>query len=81
MNAVPFDTFLALFPFNWFPLREGSSEKTIYIDFEVEGIVSIQLVSPARGEPQSSAPSTPGSGFRMFPFNWFPLREGSDGLT
>ena len=74
MNAVPFDTFLALFPFNWFPLREGSSEKTIYIDFEVEGIVSIQLVSPARGEGLLTLDCL--AGLEVFPFNWFPLREG-----
>ena len=64
----------ALFPFNWFPLREGRSCKTR--DPPVHPGVSIQLVSPARGEDfviLSAASSAV-----MFPFNWFPLREGRE---
>ena len=46
---VPPQTFLQMrFPFNWFPLREGSSEETLPDTDTTE--VSIQLVSPARGE-------------------------------
>ena len=36
------------FPFNWFPLREGSVLIPITVAFLTR--VSIQLVSPARGE-------------------------------
>ena len=54
-----------------FPCERG----TISDGFSpVAGIVSIQLVSPARGEhPLRRASSSP----RVFPFNWFPLREGN----
>ena len=37
------------FPFNWFPLREGNDSLREYSDRPAP--VSIQLVSPARGEP------------------------------
>ena len=37
--------------------------------------VSIQLVSPARGEPPLGA--TAEAVDVSFPFNWFPLREGN----
>ena len=39
-------------------------------------MVSIQLVSPARGEPIATA-GTPAGLAAGFPFNWFPLREGN----
>ena len=89
-----------LFPFNWFPLREGSADGHFY-GFR-PGRVSIQLVSPARGElgflgyavalklkKVSIQLVSPACGELMatylmkntlkssFPFNWFPLREGS----
>ena len=63
------------FPFNWFPLREGSY-LSIRPDHSFRGIgVSIQLVSPARGEGVMTAATDVFVG-GWFPFNWFPLREG-----
>ena len=89
-----------MFPFNWFPLREGNIRSDFImwpfmscfhsIGFPCErgtklyslqpGIrirVSIQLVSPARGELQIQILL---SHQQKFPFNWFPLREGNMGL-
>ena len=42
------------FPFNWFPLREGNSQHSTTPD-ELFSDVSIQLVSPARGEHETAA--------------------------
>ena len=62
------------FPFNWFPLREGNSYY-VWEGVHAGGKVSIQLVSPARGEPfQFCQPID----IFEFPFNWFPLREGNN---
>ena len=62
------------FPFNWFPLREGNNSY-LRLDTEEGRIVSIQLVSPARGElPMLNEQQA--IAFK-FPFNWFPLREGN----
>ena len=84
-----------MFPFNWFPLREGSKNRFVSpisssssfhsIGFPCErgasakGLssqsrVSIQLVSPARGEGLLTLDCL--AGLEVFPFNWFPLREG-----
>ena len=68
--------FFYWFPFNWFPLREGSIKKIVEID-PIKKEVSIQLVSPARGELAKSFPTLIRADLVRFPFNWFPLREGS----
>ena len=64
------------FPFNWFPLREGNTSFSLA---RVILTVSIQLVSPARGEPTLDLQATFAEG--RFPFNWFPLREGNGDST
>ena len=58
-----------MFPFNWFPLREGGCG--IAHTGGCGSHVSIQLVSPARNFVDLRDNNT------AFPFNWFPLREGS----
>ena len=88
------------FPFNWVPLREGTARLIFKLYPDLEGCVSIQLGSPARGDfinPTLNAwPHTvsiqlgsPARGDnlcpvsaewlrRRFPFNWVPLREGTN---
>ena len=61
-----------VFPFNWFPLREGNC---ICVLLTEHTGVSIQLVSPARGELAENKSSC--DAYDRFPFNWFPLREGN----
>ena len=89
------------FPFNWFPLREGNrgsvrpyrglgldvsiqlvsparGERGIMGVFVLLLLVSIQLVSPARGEHSIGFYNV--AIHELFPFNWFPLREGNQTL-
>ena len=58
------------FPFNWFPLREGSYQDGKLNVSSEELEVSIQLVSPARGEtPTTNSPvSVAVTGFHSIGF-------------
>ena len=58
-----------------FPCERGTKLYSLQPGIRIR--VSIQLVSPARGELQIQILL---SHQQKFPFNWFPLREGNMGL-
>ena len=60
---------VVMFPFNWFPLREGSWILEVSAAFLPPDPVSIQLVSPARGERDTkSIVSNASEGFHSIGF-------------
>ena len=72
----PYDQELIVgFPFNWFPLREGSMNAVFAncTNFNKPRFHSIGFPC----ERGVAAVVHPALSLGLFPFNWFPLREGS----
>ena len=70
------DGLLAEFPFNWFPLREGSpDDEGGAIRFYFSGF-PFNWFPLREGSAAKNGKCVTVQAATKFPFNWFPLREG-----